>query len=432
MPINFAFSPGTRVSPLVGISGRQADSKPFQAKQQLLPMRVLHVFKSSYRQSMGGIENALRQMVHSSSALGVQNTVLCISGEETLPADKSPKTRAGVDDRNNDAAGVIACRSTLAYDSLVFSRSMFDCFKPLLRVHDLVHYHFPFPQQDIMHIWANPRIPSVVTYHSDIVRQRFLFKLYQPLLKKFLSRVDAIVTTSENYLGSSPVLCQFKDRVCVIPLGLDQALYPEADAISRQNWEDRVGRGFFLFIGVLRYYKGLDILLQAASKTDQRFVIAGIGPMQEALQSRARRMKLQNVTFLGSISEKDKAALLHLCRALVFPSHLRSEAFGLTLVEGAMFGKPLISCDIGTGTSFINQHEQTGLVVPPANPGALLGAVQTLAQNPELAEAYGRNARKRYLLMFTAEMQAEKYVALYQNLMVAAEKTAGRQKVDHV
>lgn len=370
-------------------------------------MRVLHVFKSSYQQSMGGIENALRQMVHSSSAMGVQNTVLCI-GEKT--ADDVPA-------RENGTARVVACPSTMAYDSLSFSRSMFSCFKSLANEHDLVHYHFPFPQQDIMHLWIKPGIPSVLTYHSDIVRQRFLYRLYQPLLKTFLSRVDAIVATSENYLASSRILRQFKDRVCVIPLGLDQSFYPEAGKSERQKWEVRVGRNFFLFIGVLRYYKGLDILLQAASKTEQRFVIAGIGPMQDYLRSKAWRLGLRNVLFLGSVSEADKAALLTLCRAVVFPSHLRAEAFGLTLVEGAMFGKPLISCDIGTGTSFINQHGKTGLVVKCADPEALCGAVQTLAQNPGLAETYGYNARKRYQELFTARIQAEKYAELYARLL---------------
>jgi glycosyltransferase involved in cell wall biosynthesis len=370
-----------------------------------LPVRVLHVFKSSYQHSMGGIENALRQMVHSSSALGVQNTILCI-GNTILPEVSQ-----------NGTTRVLACRASVAYDSLCFSRSMFRRFKTLLREHDLVHYHFPFPQQDIMHLMLHPGVPSVLTYHSDIVRQRLLYRFYQPLLKRFLSRVDAIVATSENYLASSRVLNQFRDRVCVIPLGLDQDFYPEADQQVRKRWEAAVGRDFFLFIGVLRYYKGLDILLQAAMKTDERFVIAGIGPMQEYLRAKVEKLELRNVILLGGVSEPDKTALLRLCRALVFPSHLRSEAFGLTLVEGAMFGKPLISCDIGTGTSFINQHEKTGLVVRRADPEALLGAVRVLAENPQLADIYGVNARQRYLELFTARVQAQKYAGLYERLL---------------
>jgi len=387
-------------------------------KQPSLPVRVLHVFKSSHQQSMGGVENAIRQMVYASSMLGMENTILCI-GRKNRPANNNGESETPVDANRDCRASIIACRASLSYDSIAFSRLMFGRFKALVREHDLVHYHFPFPQQDLMHLLIKPGIPSVLTYHSDIVRQRFLYKFYRPLLTTFLSRVDAIVATSGNYLDSSRVLGRYKNKVCVIPLGLDPALYPEADHPERQQWESRVGRDFFLFIGALRYYKGLEILLQAAAKTDRRFIIAGIGPMQAHLRSRARRMGLRNVVFLGAVSEADKAALLTLCRALVFPSHLRSEAFGLALVEGAMFGRPLISCDIGTGTSFINQHGRTGLVVKPADPGALRDAVETLARNPDLAETYGENARRRYLELFTAETQAKKYAQLYYRLLGA-------------
>ncbi len=385
-------------------------------KQPPISVRVLHVFKSDYHQSKGGIENAIRHMTIASARLGAQNTILCI-GDNTLSKHYNEYKGNDAGLQQNAATRVIVCPATLSYDSLAFSRIMVGRFKSLLREHDLVHYHFPFPQQDMMHLCFKPQIPSVLTYHSDIVRQRILYEFYKPLLQAFLSRVDAIVATSENYMLSSRILRRFKKRAWTIPLGLDEAYYPRADPWALQQWEARVGRDFFLFIGVLRYYKGLDILLQAASKTAQRFVIAGIGPMQDYLRSVARRLGLQNVVFSGSISETDKAALFHLCRALVLPSHMRSEAFGLALVEGAMFGRPLISCEIGTGTSFINQHKYTGLVVRRSDPEALLNAVHTLARNPQLCETYGKNARKRYLERFTADIQARQYLALYGRLL---------------
>ena len=68
--------------------------------------------------------------------------------------------------------------------------------------------------------------------------------------------------------------------------------------------------------------------------------------------------------------------------AIVFPSHLRSEAFGISAGQGAMYGKPMISSEIGTGTSYINNHNETGLVVPPSNPQAFREAMRTLWENP--------------------------------------------------
>jgi glycosyltransferase involved in cell wall biosynthesis len=384
-------------------------------------MRILHVWKSYYNQSKGGIEKAIQQLTASTSAMGVANTVLCIeSGNRSLKNTRSGKKISS--DNQEHEPRIVACRSSLEFDSIALSLSMFPKFKALIREHDLVHYHFPFPQQDMMHLLIKPEIPTLITYRSDIVRQRFLYGFYRPLQDKFLAGVDAIVATSENYLVSSPVLRVFKDKVSIIPIGLDEQTYPGVRDEVIDKWRSRLGMGFFLFIGVLRYYKGLDILLKAASMCDQRFVIAGTGPMEKELQHKAGILGLENVHFLGPVSEEDKVALFRLCRSVVFPSHLRSEAFGLTLLEGAMFAKPLISAEIGTGTSYINKHGITGLVIPKSDPRALCEAVKILDKNRDMAVKMGQNARNRYLELFTATKSAEKYIRLYRKLSTGSYK----------
>ncbi len=434
-PVHGGFSEGRAAAGFrPGSSARRFDApeqKPHEPEHKPGPehktaMRVLHVFKTNYLQHTGGIENAIRQMVNASAAQGIESTILCIGGPEAAVREsgRGPDGACAGFPPCGYTPRVVCCPPSARYDSLAFSRSMFSRFASLSREHDLVHYHFPFPQQDLMHLLTRPSVPTVLTYHSDIVRQRLLYALYMPLLGRFLSGVDAIVATSENYLESSAVLRRFRDKVSVIPLGVDPLSYPEAAGEALARWEAAAGRGFFLFIGVLRYYKGLDILLRAAAKTDSRFVIAGIGPMQSRLHTTARRMGLSNVLFAGMVSEADKAALLTLCRAVVFPSHLRSEAFGLTLVEGAMFGRPLVSCDIGTGTSFINRHRYTGFVVKKGCPDALCEAVEVLARDDRMAETFGRNARKRFLKHFTARQQAERYARLYARLLGRPEPPA--------
>jgi glycosyltransferase involved in cell wall biosynthesis len=79
---------------------------------------------------------------------------------------------------------------------------------------------------------------------------------------------------------------------------------------------------------------------------------------------------------------------------VAFPSHLRSEAFGISLLEGAMYGKPMISSEIGTGTTYINIDQQTGLVVPPSDPQALREAMRTLWDDPQLAQEMGSAPRR--------------------------------------
>jgi O-antigen biosynthesis rhamnosyltransferase len=225
------------------------------------------------------------------------------------------------------------------------------------------------------------------------------------------------VPTSPNYLQSSELLQDYRDKATVIPIGLDETCYPQALPERVQYWQDEVGEDFFLFVGVLRYYKGLHILLDACANSSSRVVIVGAGPVEADLKQQAMRLGLTNVHFLGAVSDEDKVALLKLCRAVIFPSHLRSEAFGVTLLEGAMYGKPLISSEIGTGSSYVNIDGVTGLVVPANDPPALRAAMHRLEQDRVLASEMGRKARERFETMFTARQMAQSYAALYERVL---------------
>jgi rhamnosyl/mannosyltransferase len=350
---------------------------------------------------MGGIEQTIHQIALGTHSLGVDNDVLFLSaqtGQATI-----------------DMGAYQAHRSRLHMQiaSTGISASVFFRFMQLAKRADIIHYHFPWPFMDVVHFAARVRQPTLVTYHSDIVRQQKLLTIYRPLQNKFLESMHAIVVTSPNYLATSPVLGQYQDKIKVIPIGLNKASYPQPSPGKLEFWRQQFGSRFFLFIGVLRYYKGLHILIEAAKQTGFPVVIVGAGPIEHELRKQAAALNLQNVYFLGFLAEEDKVALLELCYAVIFPSHLRSEAFGISLLEGAMFGKALISAEIGTGTSFINMDKETGLVVPPSNPEALSQAMTYLWHHPQEVRAMGECARLRYQQYFTADIMAKKYVQLY-------------------
>ena len=147
-------------------------------------------------------------------------------------------------------------------------------------------------------------------------------------------------------------------------------------------------------------------------------VIAGAGPTEKELRKQTARQSIENVHFLGFVSDETRAALLETCVGVVFPSHLRSEAFGVALIEGALYGKPLISTELGTGTSHVNIDQKTGIVVPPGNVPALTGAMSFLFQNPDAALKMGIQARLRYEQFFSGKIIANKYVELYQMLAI--------------
>ncbi len=368
-------------------------------------MKVLHFYKTYYPLSYGGVEQTIYQLASGTGAYGVESTILTLT----------PKKVSRVAKVNDHT--VHRCRSIFQIASTDFSLSAFYRFNELAKNIDVIHYHFPWPFMDLVHLTAQVKKPSIVTYHSDILRQKNLLKLYRPIKNKFLHSVDVIVATSPNYLATSDILQRYRDKVEVIPIGLNRDLYPPKNVARRKHWNNILGSKFFLFVGVLRYYKGLNILLDALALGDLPTVIIGAGPMEHELKLQAQLLGLKNVIFLGQLSEEDKVAILDLSYATIFPSHLRAEAFGISLLEGAMFGKPMISSEIGTGTSFINSDQQTGIVVPPSSPRDLHLAMAYLWNNPEIAERMGINALARYEKLFTADRMCENYAALYQRLI---------------
>ncbi|MBF0265332.1 MAG: glycosyltransferase, partial [Gammaproteobacteria bacterium] len=289
-------------------------------------------------------------------------------------------------------------------------------YKKLVQWADIINYHFPWPFADILYFLYGQNKTSIITYHSDIIRQKSLLKLYNPLMYYFLSKATKIVATSPQYAESSKVLQRYKNKVSIIPIGISEKKTVSSE-INNNKWSKKFDKPFFLFVGVLRYYKGLHVLIDAAKEVDYPIVIAGKGPEEQSLKSQARELGLNNIHFLGYISDEDKVSLLQRCLAIVFPSYLRSEAFGVTLLEGAMCSKPMISVDIGSGMNYVNPHLKTGLQVKANDPQAFAKAMTKLYQQPEYAKQLGNAARKRYETHFTGEIMGQKYDQLYQELI---------------
>ena len=367
-------------------------------------MRVLHFYKHYFPDSFGGVEQSIHQIVQATLQYGIKSDILALSYN---PSSK-------VIEWKGERIHQVKCNFEIA--STRFSFKAIKTFKELVNEVDVIHYQFPWPYMDLLHFSAKVKKPTIVTYQSDIVRQKYLLKLYQPLQNAFLNSVSKIVATSIPYVESSQVLQQYKNKITVIPNGI--APYTKKIAKNRQEkWRTLCKDKFLLFVGVLRYYKGLSILLNALKGLDYPLVIVGKGPLEDSLRKEVQQLGLHNVHFVGEVSDEDKFALYDLCHGFVFPSHLRSEAFGVALLEAAMMGKPLISCEMQTGTSYINQDGETGWVVRPGCPKALRTAIEALwTSSDDFLTNLGKAAKARYEKLFTAEKIGKRYAELYYNL----------------
>ena len=369
---------------------------------------VVHVYRTYFPDPPGGLQEAIRQIALTTRSRGIDNTIFTLSPQPEPHVLHRPEAR------------VVRCRSWAAPASCdIAGLAGFSRFTQLVRDADVVHYLFPWPFADVLHATVRRGPPAVLTYISDVVRQRWLGAAYAPLMWRTLRSMRAIVANCPAYARTSPVLTHpsIRDKVRIIPLGIEESSYPQ---VGDERVFERIGVGrgeaYFLFIGMLRYYKGLHFLIDAARRVDARIVIVGTGPEGEALHGHARECGAGNVVFAGHVSDAEKVALLQRCRALVLPSHLRSEAYGMVLIEAAMFGRPLVSCEIGTGTSFVNAHEQSGFVVAPCDPEALGRAMATLLADEALADRLGRGARERYERLFSGPALGSAYADLFREV----------------
>lgn len=268
---------------------------------------------------------------------------------------------------------------------------------------DILHFHLPCPTAMISYFLAMPKGRVIVTYHSDIIRQKWAIGIYKPLLIKFLRIADCIIATSPNYIESSPYLKHFKDKCIIIPHGIDINRFycniPSSPTV--------------LFVGKLRYYKGLEYLIKSMEGIDAKLIIIGTGSEEKRLKKLAAGS--EKIQFLGNIPEKELPKYYAGCSVFALPSTERSEAFGIVQLEAMASGKPVISTLLDTGVPWVNEDGITGIIVPPKDHLALRESINKLLKDDILRKQLGENARKRVECEFTKELMLNRIANTYHS-----------------
>ncbi len=293
---------------------------------------------------------------------------------------------------------------------------------------DVLNLHSPYPWGELSFLQANPDVPSVVLYHSDIVRQKRLLAAYSPFLHRFLDRVDLIVTSSPQMVRHSPYLAPRAEKCRVVPFGLPAGKLTAAPGVEERAAELRAahaGRPLVLFVGRLVYYKGADVLVRAMAQVDADLVLVGRGPLEGELRALAAALGIGGrTTFLPPQDDAELAAWYHAADVFCLPSVARSEAFGLVQIEAHAAGTPVVSTDLPTGVPYANPDGVTGLTVPPGDAAALAAALGRLLGDDELRARLGGQAQARARREFTVPRMVARTLDVYTE--ATARHEAGR------
>lgn len=282
---------------------------------------------------------------------------------------------------------------------------------------DVLHLHAPYPWGEISWLGSGVDIPSVLTYHSDIVRQRFLGAAYRPWLERTLDKVDLIIAGSPNMVEHSDLLSARADKCRVVPYGIHTEKFDDTPKTVARAQVLRAfhPRPIILFVGRLVYYKGADVLLRATERLDVDIVLMGSGPLEAPLREWVVAHGMADrVTFLAPQPDAELAAWYQAADVFCLPSVARSEAFGLVQIEAHASGTPVVSTDLPTGVPFANLDGVTGLTVPVGDHEALASALERLVADDELRARLGAQARERARTEFSVSRMAAQTRDVYQ------------------
>jgi rhamnosyl/mannosyltransferase len=282
---------------------------------------------------------------------------------------------------------------------------------------DLVHIHLPNPAGVLALLASGYRGPLVATWHSDVVRQRRLAKMFEPIQRRFLANCDALIATSPNYVESSPDLSRLRKRTVIIPYGIAVEEFRDSPASALAIRSARSGP-LLLAVGRFVYYKGFEFLIRAMKQVEATLLLIGDGPLLNPLQNLANELGVASrIEFLGEMQPREVVPYYHAADLFVLPSIARSEAFGIVQLEAMACGKPVVNTDLASGVPFASRDGVTGLTVEPANADALAIAVNRLFADPQLRIKYGEAARRRVQSEFTIDVMVQRIRDLYEAVL---------------
>jgi len=371
------------------------------------------------------MESHLRTLARAQADLGIEVQVCCVNHLDQQGRDVTWKPFAVTETvAEHDGPvrlirlGRQACLSRL--DVCLDLRRLLAqlCRAPL----DLLHLHVPNPTMLLAMAMVRSRIPRVVTYHSDVVRQRALGLALRPFEHLVFRRSARILVDSPQYPAGSPLLRQYGAKVGVLPLGIDPTPYfrPSAAALMHaQRLRAELGQPLWLAVGRLVYYKGLHQAIRALRQVQGTLLVIGTGPLEEELRRLAREVGVADrVRWHGHASEEALVGAYQAATALWFPSNARSESFGLVQVEAMASGCPVINASIpASGVSWVSRHEETGLTIPVNDADALAMAAKRLLTEVGLRERLSQNARQRACQEFDHRTMACRSVAVYREVL---------------
>lgn len=370
-------------------------------------MRVVHAYKIFKPEMEGGIPEVIDILARGLSAKGHDNEIVVARSW----GFGSSETRHSVQIKR------IASFGTLL--SLPLAPTYPFRLHQAVKLADIVALHAPFPLADPVVAALPARTGLVVHWHSDIIRQKRSSAILAPLRRRMLERADAIITTHDSILDHTEVLKPYRDKIVVIPYGIDVEHWQTRTPADDEAIASLKGAHPTLFVAVGRLvtYKGFDVLLKALTLVHGHLVICGDGPERERLRTLAGELGVADrVTFAGKVSVGEMKRYLKAATCFVFPSVTAAETFGVVQLEAMALGLPVINTALTTTVPHVARHGQEALTVSPRSVDELQQAMRLMAEDADLRQRLGKAARERVEVHYSNAHFVDRVLGYYEAL----------------
>lgn len=370
-------------------------------------MRILQLGK--FYPIRGGVEKVMYDLMVGLSMEQIHCDMLCASTEG----------HPGGELKINEYARIFVMPTSMKLAATMLAPGLVFKLRAIAKNYDIIHIHHPDPMATLALFLSGYRGKVVLHWHADILKQKTLLKLYSPLQSWLIKRADLIVGTTPVYVKESPFLTHVQHKIDFIPIGIEPLeIHMEAAKSLRAKYP---GKRIVFSLGRLVEYKGFEYLIKAAAYLDDSYhiLIGGKGPLQQELTELIHSLNLQHrVSLIGFISDEELPNYYAASDIFCLSSIWKTEAFAIVQIEAMAAGKPIVSTHIPqSGVSWVNAHEESGLVVEAENPVGLGEAIARVFEEPGYYDKLAEGSANRYKNLFTRNKMIEKTIILYNQLI---------------
>lgn len=290
----------------------------------------------------------------------------------------------------------------------------------------ILHYPHPFFIDIGAYVAKKKNKPYIVHCHGKEIELSGVIGILGKIYNRFffdnaLKNASRIITNTSLVIPQSRYLTRYNSKIITIPHGVDCQKFKKVKTSLKAELNLNNNK-IILYVGALRWYKGIDVLIKAFDKIsaqlpDVRLVIIGKGEEEQKLKDLALKLGMKDkIIFQGFVEDIKLPEYYSIADLFILPSPTIEESFGLVALEACAAGLPAIVTS-GAGVSELFRIENIGKVVKPYDENELADAALTFLKNKKIATLTGKKSLSVVKSKYSWQQIANKYISAFEEII---------------